>query len=255
LQSYYDTLLKLTPSQKTDAVYKEAEENAFVVLAAYLAKADLFSAEMILKLRHVLVRYFERARITQHQWVVLQVEQFYELPLVEDFTYACRLDLLVLIDGLVTIVDHKFVYNFWSQDDLDLNPQLPKYAGILRNHGVRVDRIMVNQIRYRVRRSSPYEDDEMFRESFSPATEPLVRNHLREQILISRKIIEHRGLPVEERGLNSTRVLNPMVCRSCSVKSLCIQALQGVDIKNEIAASYQPNTYDYNLYEETAVSY
>jgi hypothetical protein len=268
LQAYYEHFIGLYSGQKTDEVYRRAEDAAWAKYRTYYAHADMSQEDILLDLKRIMERYFHYVRYypddlksatnsNQKDWIILQVERYYDLDLTEDFRYVARLDLVARIDGLITIVDHKFTYNFWSQDKLDLNPQLPKYVGIMRNNGVRVDQVMVNQVRYRWRKSSPYIDTEMFKYAFYTPTPTEVRTHLKEQILVSKDVVEWRVKPLEERARIATRILNDMVCGSCPVKGLCIMGLKGIDIANEIKAAYQPNTYDYNLraLEETEITY
>jgi hypothetical protein len=266
-EAYYAKFIGVYPGQKTPELYDEAESAAWAVYGNYLSNATDNQFDVLLELRQIMQRYYSYARnysdkdaynSNQHEWIILQVEKYYELDLTEDFTYVARLDLVARIDGMVTIVDHKFVYNFWTQDSLDLSPQLPKYAGIMKNNGIRVDRVMVNQIRYRPKKRPPfYTDKEMFKYSFYVPTPAEIHNHFKEQILISKDVAAWREMSLEDREFKATRVLNDMVCKSCPVKSLCIQGLKGINIRNEIEAAYQPNTYDYNSrsLEEVGVSY
>lgn len=267
LEAYYLNFVGLMPGEKTDEIYDRAETAAWRVFGNYLTDANLSQDEILLGLRQVMQRYFKYVRFyedrdtynsNQRGWIILQVEKYYELDLTTDYTYVARLDLVARIDGRVVIVDHKFVYNFWSQDSLDLSPQLPKYMGIMRNNGITVDEVMVNQIRYRPKVRPPfYTDKEMFKYSFYVPTSGEIHNHLKEQVIISNDVVAWREKTMEEKAYAATRVLNDMVCKGCPVKSLCIMGLKGIDIKNEIAAAYQPNTYDYNsrAFEEAGVGY
>lgn len=266
LEAYYKTFIGLTPFQKTPEVYATAEKKAWAVYGSYMVEADMGQAVVLTEVKTLMQRYFDYVKnysdktwqnANQRDWIILQVEKYYDLDLTEEFNYVARVDLVARIDGKVTIVDHKFVYNFWNQDKLDLNPQLPKYLGIMRNNGIKVDQVMVNQIRYRDKKSAPYTDEEKFRYSFSIPTDVEVRTHLKEQILISRDVVAWKEQPIEERARLATRVLNDFVCTSCQVKSLCIMGLKGIDFSNEVTVSYQPNTYDYNsrALEEASVTY
>lgn len=267
-EAYYMVFLHVQPRDKTEAMFDRAEAEAWKVYRSYLIKADDFAQnEILVDLRRIMQRYFTYARSSelrtpynsnQRDWLILQVEAYYELDLTAEFTFVARVDLVARIDGKVVIVDHKFIYNFWSQDKLDLNPQLPKYVGILRNNGIVVDEVMVNQIRYRPKKKPPfYTDEDMFRYSPYTPTPTEINTHLSEQIKVSRDVYNWRQQPLEDRAKNATRILNDMVCQSCSVKSLCIMGLKGIDITNEIKSQYQPNTYDYNRHslEDAGVSY
>jgi hypothetical protein len=267
LEAYYKPMIGVMPAQKTPQFFEACEERAWQVFHRAMVDADMGQAAILAKdLRPLMTRYFLYAKgygdhtwqnSNQRDWIILQVEVYYDLDLTDDFMYVARVDLVARIGGKVTIVDHKFVYNFWNQDKLDLNPQLPKYVGILRNNGKPVDQVMVNQIRYRDKKSEPYTDEEKFRYSFSIPTDVEIRTHLKEQILVSRDVSKWRDLPIEERARLATRVLNDMVCTSCQVKSLCIMGLKGIDFANEITVAYQPNTYDYNsrALEEAGAGY
>jgi hypothetical protein len=249
LEAYYLTLQGLFPGQKTPEIYARAERAGMMVLTNKIDGADLNQSQALMELRILIGDYFRYAKRTQHDWLILQVEQFYDLDLTEDFSYSLRLDLVARIDGMVTIIDHKFVYNFWSQDDLDLSPQLPKYTAALRAHGIRVDRCLVNQIRTRIRQSKPYEDHEKFKYSYSVPNDQEIQNHLIEQIKVSRRVVDHRALPIEVRAREVTRTLSQMVCRMCSVRNLCIMELKGISVENDIKIDFQQNTYDYNRLE------
>jgi hypothetical protein len=267
LEAYYTVFLHVMPHDKTEEMFNQAEAEAWRIYRSYLDKADLSQNEVLVDLRRLMQRYFAYARgyegktaynSNQRNWVILQVEAYYELDLTDEFEYVARLDLVARIDGRVVIIDHKFIYNFWSQDKLDLNPQLPKYVGILRNNSVTVHEVMVNQIRYRPKKKPPfYTDEEMFKYSFYTPTQVEINTHLKEQIMVSRDVAIWREMPLDERARKATRILNDMICQSCQVKSLCIMGLKGIDFNNEIKAQYQPNTYDYNRHalEDAGVTY
>jgi hypothetical protein len=256
LEAYFLNFLHLMPGEKTPEVWEAAEKAAWRVYGNYLKDAVDFQDEVLLELRPLMKRYFEYSRnypgksaynSSTRDWIILQVEQYYDLDFTDEFKYVARLDLVARIDGRVVIIDHKFIYNFWSQDKLDLNPQLPKYVGVMRNNGIRVDEVMVNQIRYRPKKKPPfYTDEEMFRNSFYVPTPEEINNHFREQIIISRDVVEWRNKPLDERARLATRVLNDMVCQSCPVKSLCIMGLKGINFANEIKINFRENTYNYN---------
>lgn len=240
LEAYYSAL-------QDGASFEAAKKEGFRVLTLALDKAEMFDMNMLAELRSVLGRYFQFAE--NDGWKILAVERRFDWQIVEDIAYSLRLDIAIRdpkYGGEVVIVDHKFVYNFWSQDDIDLNPQLPKYMGGIIANGLEVDRVMVNQIRHRIRRSSPYADHEMFRRDYDKPNAATVKNLMREQVLISRRITEWQKLPIDERNRRAVGVRNNMICKNCSFASLCITELHGGYVQGIIDTEYRQNEYGYN---------
>lgn len=252
LAEYY-TVLQEHAGQP--GVYEEARRAARRVLTTALASASSYDDEMVGGLAALLDRYFEYAERTQRDWKILAVEKKYDIPVNEDYAFTMRLDLAARIDGKVTVVDHKFVYDFWSTDDLALNPQIPKYIGALRFNGITVDRGMVNQLRYRMKKA-PMTDDELFRYDYMYPTDVEIRTIMREQFRVSQQIVNHRKQGLEERSKNVFRVMNKMGCKNCSVLSLCKAELMGNDITYDIQNNYQQNSYsDRNQIDEDKGSF
>ena len=241
LEQYYKWL------QEYPDDFDGARQYGFKVLAMAMDKASMFDENMLIELRNILGHYFDFAK--SDGWKILAVERRFDWQITDDIAYALRLDLAIRDPkwgGEVVLVDHKFVYNFWSQDDIDLNPQLPKYMGGIIANGLKVNRVMVNQIRYRVRQSRPYEHHEMFKRDYDKPNESTIRNLMREQIVISREIQEWRQLPIEDRNRRAVGVRNNMICKNCSFKDLCITDLKGGYSEGVIDAEYRQNEYGYN---------
>jgi hypothetical protein len=241
LEQYYKWL------QEYPGDFEGAKQYGFHVLLRAMDQANMFDENMLIELRNVLGHYFEYAKTDG--WKILAVERRFDWQITDDIAYTLRLDLAIRDPkwgGEVVIVDHKFVYNFWSQDDIDLNPQLPKYMGGIVANGLKVDRVMVNQIRYRVRQSRPYEHHEMFKRDYDKPTPTTIKNLMREQVVISRRIQEWRQLPLEERNSRAVGVRNNLICKNCSFANLCITDLKGGYIDGVIETEYQQNDYGYN---------
>lgn len=219
-------------------------------MTAILVRCDMFQAEILGLVRGVLMPYFDYAHKTQQGWKILDVEKFYELPLVDDYKYAMKTDLRIQEGIDVGIIDHKFVYDFLTQDDKDLNPQLPKYQVTLLNNGSQVDFVALNEIRYRTRQKNPYTDAEKYRLDKMRKTRPELQIHMREQIGVSREIVRHRELSLSERDLTSYRTADKNNCRGCPFSSICITDLRGGDSSFAIAEDYRKNDYDYNAKAE-----
>lgn len=180
------------------------------------------------------------------KYSILAVEEQYEIPLTSDFIFVMRLDLLVknLKTNRTELWDHKFVYDFWSQDDLALDPQRPKYIGALRFNNNFVDEAVLNQLRYRSIKQPT--DDQLFKRTVQQPSQAKINTVLREHVQASREIVEWRKLSLDERRRVAKRSANKMTCRSCSVKQLCMSELDGGDISYAIKTDYVTNEYGYN---------
>lgn len=205
--------------------------------------------DMLNNLKTLLLRYVEFQK--DDEWEILEVEKSYVLPLFDQYGYGMRLDLLIKQTkgpraGEIWIVDHKFVYDFYSQNDLVVNAQMPKYLAAVRNEtGLVVKGGILNELRHRLKKGA-MTNDEMFRREEIRPSSARIRGIMREQILASEEIIERHNLPVDEYGKKAKRVLNQMVCKNCSFLSLCMTELEGESIGLMMKTEYQPNTYGYN---------
>jgi hypothetical protein len=213
-------------------------------LQGYLA-GNAYALDTITEVDKLLNGYWNHYQ-GDPDWEILGVETGYDLTLAEAYTYSLRLDLLVRVrsTGATVLVDHKTAYNFWTEDSLNLNPQFPKYIASLRANGINVDYAILNQIRTRSLKA-PGPDDLYRRTKCVPSIAKLT-NAMKEQIIASQRIVQHRELPLEVRNSTSLRTLNKMVCDGCRVKSLCMSEYDGGDISIQIQTDYQPRTYGYN---------
>lgn len=255
---YYAHILNLEPKQtglalsrgiighEALAEYYENDRNvsaAKAVIAKYLNESNA-DGQMLIELQALLSRYFKY--YANEDFEVLAVEKAYEVPVNDEFLFGMRLDLLKrLKDGRIVVVDHKFVYDFYTQDVVDMNAQLPKYIGTVRFNGIRADMGELNQVRYRLKKSGNT-DEELFKRTPVTPTNHAIRETMREQFKVSERIMERRSWPAERQSEEAVRTMNQMTCKNCSFLPLCLAELNGTDITNLIAQDYQPNSYGYN---------
>lgn len=180
----------------------------------------------------------------QEPFRVLAVEKEYQIPLTGNTQYGMKLDLLVeFISGKYrgdfVIVDHKFVYNFKTQLEIDMDAQLPKYIKVLRDNDILVTKGLFNQIRYR--RMKEPAPEQIYQRSWLKANKEETEQIWKEQLIVAKQIIRERENPVE----NPIRTLSLLVCRSCSFQAPCKAELNGDNIDNMLAANYKKSTYGY----------
>jgi len=245
LSVYFDVLKDdLGPDR-----FNNAQQVALNTLAIRMSKAELVQTlEVYGILSRILSRYFLYFSKEHPHARIHEIETAHKQELTDEFSYGLRLDLLWSDGPWNYLTDHKFTYDFWNQTKLDTkgSGQTSKYFAVLKIKGYDVDKAMINQIRYRDRKSKPYEDNEMFRESAWTPTAAEQRNVLIEQVKLSRQIINHRKLPIEERRQSVTRSLGSAACDFCDFASICVASLRGEEIESDIETFFEKNTYGYN---------
>lgn len=85
-------------------------------------------------------------------WTILAVEKRFSLEYDpnEQLRYPFVVDLIARDPkGKIVVIDHKFVYDFYSYEDTQLQPQIPKYIGGLRALGFKIDYGAYNMLRTR----------------------------------------------------------------------------------------------------------
>lgn len=247
LQRYFE-FLKDNPGK-----FFEAGETALAFLGMWMSEMDSpTELEAANKVFRVLSQYFTHFALKHPLAKVLEVEKYYQQDLTDEFSYGMTLDLLLQDGSFLYVVDHKFTYDFWRQTKVDTKgaAQIVKYYFVLKLLGFEVDEVMINEIRYRERHSRPYTFEEMFREDTWKPSSQATRQLMIDQVRISRKIIEHRNMPLEERERDAIRSLGSAACEFCDYSSLCIGELNGADIEPDIETYFQRKTYDYNKSED-----
>lgn len=207
--------------------------------------------QTLVGLRQLIEGYVQFYR--EEPFEVLETESKYTVNLVGDIDFALRLDLLIRFTkgeyrGDKAIVDHKFVYNFKNQAQLEMDVQLPKYIRVLKETGHVVSKGYFNQIRYR-QLKDPAPSDIYKREKIARVSRAEMDNVWEEQIKIAKRIAELNSLPIEEHSKEVVRVLNPYTCKFCPFQRLCKLELQEQPITAILAVEYQPNTYGYDVEE------
>jgi PD-(D/E)XK nuclease superfamily len=246
LSLYYDGL-------KMGLSLNEAKQNCRDTLSQFMLKADEFNRETVLRTLQILERYWSfYEKIDLEKYEILEVEKEYNLPLTDDFSYVFRFDLLLKERGTpkIGLVDHKFKYDFFSQEAINLTGQMPKYLGALRYNGIFPSFVFLNQIRSRPPTGSWTNQDFFKRSSVDPSNAK-VSNAVREQVIASQEIAEFRELPFEVRKATALRSMDsfPNPCGKCPYNLICRMEYDGGNATHVIANDFGPNSYNYNKNE------
>jgi PD-(D/E)XK nuclease superfamily len=196
----------------------------------------------LMKLTHLVQlidAYAEYYRVEPFK--VLAVEKVYQTHVAGNINYGLKLDLLVewltgVERGSIVIVDHKFVYNFKSRAELEMDCQLPKYTKTLRDNGYDISHSVFNQIRYREMKAP--EPTDLFKRSRMDSTKYEIGKMWEEQYQTALRIAN----PSSDYPIRTQHLLT---CRGCFFQSLCKADLQGLDTVNMRIADYKPSEYGY----------
>lgn len=235
---------------------KDAEQEAFKHLTQMMITSTEYDPEVFSVVQALIYRYISQDTLPEYGHILSVEEDFY-MPINDDFWYSMRLDLMIEMHkgskkGLVLLVDHKFTYDFFSADDLKLNPQMPKYVPTLRYNGFPVADAVINQLRTRFKAHliKNKDDEDLFQRSFVKITQPRIESALEQQMLISDRIIERHRLPLEIQKKEAAPNLNKMICRNCPFKLPCEQMNERQDWESILRVAYKDRTYGYSKEEQ-----
>lgn len=185
--------------------------------------------------------YFPNESIVRAGWIVQAVELkiALEIELDDDtiYQYPFVVDLIALDpNGKTVVIDHKFVYDFYSPDDTDLLSQLPKYIGALRAGGYPADYAAYNMIRNRSKKDAQVEDVMKFL-PVKPSTHQ-VQDVIGEQISVAANIIDLRQAGEAEAEAVAYRSASTITCRNCDFTDICRTERVGGDITPALAIDF-----------------
>lgn len=179
-----------------------------------------------------LTKYFDHYgdEVKDAGWEVLRVETRYDVRLTDTFTIPIVLDLLVRIPGYgIVLLDHKFTWNFYNVDQIDLSPQLPRYYVALSELGWKINGIWYNEIRTQVTKANKDNPAELF--SRVPITLNANKSVtiMREHLMAAERIGKLRQLPGGIEEWEQSIIRNTSACNMCGFKTICAADLDGND--------------------------
>ena len=184
--------------------------------------------------------YFANEFMVNNGWRVLAVEQEFNLLYNEqtDSRYPFVVDMIMEDkDGKIVVIDHKFVYDFYTPEQTDLQPQIPKYIGALRAMNYPVAYGAYNMLRTR-KLKTPAADSMQYFMILKP-NKDRVLNTFMEQLGVAAEIQALKELPIEEQSKRAYRTANKMVCQSCSFRDICSTELMGGNTELMLKTEYK----------------
>jgi hypothetical protein len=184
--------------------------------------------------------YFANEFIVNNGWKILAVEAEFSLVYDEDkqSSYPFVVDMIVQdTEGRYVVIDHKFVYDFYTPAQTDLQPQIPKYIGALRAMNHEIGYGAYNMVRTRKLKTPDAASMNYFM-ILKPNTERVL-NTFMEQLGVAAEIQVLKELPIEERSKIAYRTANKMVCQSCSFRDICSTELIGGNTELMMKTEYK----------------
>lgn len=183
-----------------------------------------------------------------------EVEQTRVVNLEDDLDFRFTPDLLVRLktDIHVTLVsgafmtfssgsyllfDHKFSSRPFTQAEMLMNAQLPKYIWGLRELGFNVSGACFNQVNYTGNSREP------FQRSWVAPSEERIQGFMKQHLKAARRIAANRKLPVAEYRKVAEKSFNKLQCGHCAFRIPCSIDINGGDISKILATDYVENTY------------
>jgi len=236
LEAFYRHLLELASDaagqlERFDLGLKKAEEEYDAIIAEGYEEPSNRA-----QLHDVLFNqdwgYFANEFLVRNGWTILAVEQEFSLMYDEETesTYPFVVDMVVKDpEGVYVVIDHKFVYDFYTPAQTDLQPQIPKYIGALRALDYEIGYGAYNMLRTR-KLKEPAPDSMNYFMILKPNAERVL-NTFMEQIGVAAEIQALKELSLEEQESRAYRTANKMVCQSCSFKDICSTELIGGNVE------------------------
>lgn len=184
--------------------------------------------------------YFANEFMVRNKWRIMAVEQEFNLIYDTDTqsSYPFVVDLIVQDpEGRYVVIDHKFVYDFYTPEQTDLQPQIPKYIGALRAMNYEVVYGAYNMLRTR-KLKTPTPDATNYFMILKPNTDRVL-NTFMEQLGVAAEIQALKELTIEEQNKRAYRTANKMVCQSCSFRDICSTELIGGNTELMIKTEYK----------------
>jgi hypothetical protein len=211
--------------------FREAKSIAYGHLATRLTELeeDYPSDKLREDLTFCFKDYFKLAEREFDRIEVVAVEESFSVRINEFFTLPFIVDVILRYDGILEAWDHKFVWDFFNPNVVDLSPQLPLYYAGLSMLGYPPVRVRYNEIRYRATKEITADPTKRINRPAPRVSPTRVLTTMEEHIRIGQRIFDLKQLGLEEWENQIVRAGNNQVCRNCDFSKLCIAELNGED--------------------------
>lgn len=178
----------------------------------------------------------------EDEWELIIVEETLRVDLGELGEFPFTVDLVVRSksSGKYFMVDHKFLGRFYSEEVMEILPQLPKYTAALEK--VRPDIKIEGAIYNLISTRANAKDDALFKTYPMKLSDARKVNAMREQVTTIREIQR-----VINKERPAVRTANSMNCGYCPFKVLCDAQINNKQDDYDLAKQmlFKENTYGY----------
>jgi len=244
LEAFYRHLLELASTaegqlERFDIALKRAEEEYDAIIAEGFEEPSNRAQLFDILFNHDW-GYFANEFMVRNGWTIVAVEKEFSLVYDEesDSKYPFVVDLVVRDPkGDYVVIDHKFVYDFYTPAQTDLQPQIPKYIGALRALDYQIAYGAYNMLRTR-KLKTPASDSMQYFMMLKPNPDRVL-NTFMEQLGVAAEIQALKELSIEEQDKRAYRTANKMVCQSCSFREICATELMGGNTELMLRTEYK----------------
>jgi hypothetical protein len=199
--------------------FQDAVKDCFTFLSDYMA-ANPLDLQIAMEAMAAIQVFFAQGGM--QEFTILAVEQEWIAPLPDsDAEILFIVDLIVRDkDGLIGVVDHKFVGQLYYLPATRLMSQLPKYKKGLMARGFQIDWVAYNEFK-----ASSKQD---YRFTKIDVSDARADRTYQEHEIVAKRIIDRKRQVVElgtpgllEWSEDAVRVQNSMTCKNCSMFKIC----------------------------------
>lgn len=242
LEIYYRAIMHGDSHEKASS---EAEQFLIKRTLNEVQVGDAEKAKMLSYTAVLVKQYFQDNLHLLKEYKVVGVEEVFIFPLTSTINFAGRVDVVFEsrfgnYKGERFPFDHKFCYNFWSENSIKLNAQIPNYVAALRMNGFHSRKGFINMLRYRENAVDKFLQEEV------PTNSTLRSTFLDNHTKVAEEIVELKKLPTVSLEDGITRSVSKFNCEYCPFAELCIAEASGKDVTLKIKANYKPNSYGYD---------
>jgi len=220
--------------------HKEATRAAFAELSTQLSGVEpLYPGGKLREdLSFTLDAYFKHFESESRDIEVLGVEREFIVRINDNFQLPFVVDLILRTPEGIEAWDHKFVWDFYNPNLVDLSPQLPLYYAGLKMLGYPQLTVRYNELRYRVTEKSKADLAQRFNRPAPRISPSRILTTMAEHIKVGERIYALRQRGIAEWEQDVIRAKNNMACRNCDFAKICIGELNGDSRDDFIGIDY-----------------
>jgi hypothetical protein len=184
----------------------------------------------------LLDRYIGEVEFYDQGHTIVDVERHFIIPLStpqgRNFLLQGYIDLLSVSPlGVYYAWDHKSGANFWQEIEAAMHPQLPTYAGALREEGIHIGGFCINQLKtYDYKDKSKVTNEQLFHRDWFDKSQQEI-DSVYENILVIVDDMLATDEYITENGGQPTKSLS-RDCKYCNLAgNICSNSLRGIPVE------------------------